>query len=473
MRFGYLLFLILVSCASTPTGLGNNVPSWVLKTPQTEGDSYVFVASGTSASGDAGEAEKAAAVDLRDQIISYLGVKVTSTTSATAKGSLDSFRTSVEQSVVSQSKAEIAGLRIADRFPLKQGQNLTIYLKALYNKADLDQEKARLAALFAQINDSVSKPEQKGDLLNATGDIQGALDQYTQAALAALNPQVDNGAISFARNLGKATTMVSQLTLLPQTNPSSTVVGQPFAQPFAVKLVRGSGAEAVPIAGASLRFNYKVRQNGHLVLRSVPETTGSDGIALCHLPAPDFAGQAELIVVLDAGPFLDRLSQVPYESRTPVDALEDAVGKTRVNIEYRVVSAALKYPIAWACPQADASSGWTEVMTKAGFQLHTVSSEGLEGASEEKAFRLLVSRSPRTPRVAWGEFRVEQTGKDGDMVTARVTGTVKVEETATARLLYSVTRTRWGVGASLSEAETSAFHQLGADLGTSVVDNLP
>ncbi|NNM53759.1 MAG: hypothetical protein HKM05_03440 [Spirochaetales bacterium] len=473
MRLRYLLLLTLASCASAPAGLGTNVPSWVLKTPQTEGDSYVFVASGTSATGDAGQAEKAAAVDLRDQIISYLGVKVTSTTSATAKGSLDSFRTSVEQTVVSQSKAEIAGLRIADRFPLKQGQSLTLYVKALYNKADLDQEKARIAALFAQIDDSVSKPEQKGDLLNSTGDIQGALDQYTQAALASLNPQVDNGAISFARNLGKATTMVSQLTLIAQENPRSTVVGEPFPQPFAVKLVRGTGADALPVAGASLRFNYKVRQNGHLVLRSVPEMTGQDGIATCQLPAPDFAGHAELIVVLDAGPFLDRLSQVPYESRTPVDALEDAVGRTRLNIAYQVVSAALKYPIAWACAQNEASSGFTQVMTKAGFQLRSVSSEGLGGASDERILRLLTSRSPRTPRVAWGEFRVDQTGKDGNMITARVSGTVKVEEVATGRLLYSVTRGRWGVGASVKEAETSAFHQLGADLGTSVIDNLP
>jgi hypothetical protein len=479
----------VASCSSTGSkNLEKALPSWVTHTPSDEGDSYVFVGSGTSESGDIGTAEKAAAADLRDQIVSYLGVQVTSTSTATAKGSLDSYQAQVEQTVVSKSKAEVAGLRIADRFPLQRGKSLTIYLKALYNKVDLDREKARLQALFAEIDDAVSIPEKKGDNLAASGDIFGAIDQYTLAAAAALNPNVDNARIRLERNLGKAQTLLSRLTILPLIGRQTTEVGQAFPKPFAVKVVLGSTLTDPPVSGVSLRFNYKKKVNGRLVFASEMIKTDNKGVASFAYPVPDFATTDNVIVVFDIGPFLDRLSGVPRSSRDRVEALEDTVGKSRVNLPFTVVSGARKIPLSLLLLELDsqgavlshfdAQSSLTSVLTKADFRITTLRSTdeaSLANASDDRVLSTLrkIAEREGAKRLGFGTASITQLTEDGGMFTAQVNGQFKVWDLHTGNLLYSESKTRIAVGSDKVSATANAMRQLGEEFGKSLVDNLP
>lgn len=463
------------------------LPDWVVHTPKTEDDDYVFVASGTDPTGDLGAAEKAAAQDLKDQVTTYLGVKVTTTTNAKAKGSLDSYQANVEQSVVSQSKAQVSGLRVSERFPVQTGASLTLYIKALYKQSELDREKARIAALFIEVQDAVAKPEAEGDRLAAQGNYMDAVSQYVLAASAATGPEIENASIKMDRNLGKAQTILSKVRLISQTPPQKTTLGVPFGQTFDVLVVYGSQENPTPLAGVNLRFNYKTRKSGRVLMAGAAVKTDEKGLASFTFPTPDFAARDNLIVVLDVNPFLERLALLPKAQQNKVSAIEDVSAQSRLTLPYTIESAAKETPLALALLDLDdaanplkkpeSANAVQEVLTKAGFTLSPIPGfdpaklRNLDDGAALGALRPLVDKS--IPRVAFGTLSVSEVSQDGKVFTARAVGTIKVFDLASGKLLYVLTKSRRSIGGDKTTAVAASLRELGTDLGTTLVDELP
>ena len=80
------LLLFTTGCASGPEAGGGSAaatpPDWVLNPPEADDQYVYFTGSGTSSSGSLAEAEEAARGGVLDEIMRYLGVRITSETTA-------------------------------------------------------------------------------------------------------------------------------------------------------------------------------------------------------------------------------------------------------------------------------------------------------------------------------------------------------------------------------------------------------
>ena len=107
-----ILFILLFGCATaSQKSINSNTvrkpPDWVFTPPPLDNRYMYFTGSGTSRTGDIAEGEQIARGVVLDAIMRYLGVDITSKTTAVAKGSLDSFKTDITQTLTSKSSGKI------------------------------------------------------------------------------------------------------------------------------------------------------------------------------------------------------------------------------------------------------------------------------------------------------------------------------------------------------------------------------
>jgi hypothetical protein len=75
-------------------------------------------------------------------------------------------------------------------------------------------------------------------------------------------------------------------------------------------------------------------------------------------------------------------------------------------------------------------------------------------------------------RVVYGTAQISDHSQDGQTVIIQVTGTVKVVELATGKILLAVNRSKRAQGTNASAALATAFKKLGEDLGTALINQL-
>ena len=150
------LCALLFGCAASAAKPGGGVPDWVKSPPAADQDFMYFTGSGMSKENDQAKAEEAARATLMDSIMQYVGVTVTSETTATAKASLDSFKSDVVQQLKTTGSGRISGLEMKDKYLDKSDSGTTVWLLARYNKADLLKEKKRLEEI-ARVRDEARR----------------------------------------------------------------------------------------------------------------------------------------------------------------------------------------------------------------------------------------------------------------------------------------------------------------------------
>ena len=75
-------------------------------------------------------------------------------------------------------------------------------------------------------------------------------------------------------------------------------------------------------------------------------------------------------------------------------------------------------------------------------------------------------------RAVFGTARISDHSQDGDYVIIQVTGTVKVADLATGRILLTVNKTKRAQGTNTASALAAAFKRLGEDIGDEVITKL-
>jgi hypothetical protein len=84
-----------------------------------------------------------------------------------------------------------------------------------------------------------------------------------------------------------------------------------------------------------------------------------------------------------------------------------------------------------------------------------------------------LSQTPGTERAIVGTASVDNFYKDQDRYIIRVTGSVKVIDLATMKVLYEKSLMKSLTGVNLEAARMSAFKQLGKDLGSKIAVETP
>ncbi|MEI6876022.1 MAG: hypothetical protein WCL50_12935, partial [Spirochaetota bacterium] len=235
---------ILAACASLA---GPGAPSWVLSTPKADGTETYFVGSASTPGKNLTMATDDATANLVASIMRYIGVKVTVESSATARATLDSYTADIRQTVTTEATNRIAGFSVKDRYSTydKTSGKTTVYLLVAYKTADLEREKARIAAAFVEKTDAVAKPEAEGKAHLAAGRNWDALGSFVNAALAASGSDIDNAAIKVERNLANAREALKSLRLLVSPPKAPIFSGAPYPEVFQIRLVSGSDSRGV------------------------------------------------------------------------------------------------------------------------------------------------------------------------------------------------------------------------------------
>jgi len=487
------LLLALLSCASAPKGTASKEgekkapPDWVLTPPKETAQYYFFVGSASDPKGDAVRAEEQAVYSLIAEITRYLGVRVTSETTSEARATLDRFQAQVTQQVKQEGAARVSGLRVADKFIQREGDRVSVYILAQYDRAELEKEKARIAAIFQEQVDAVAIPESKGKRLETQGDLFGAIRSYIEAAIAAATSKVENADIKFERNINNAKRVVSRIGLVPLTKEVSGMIGEPLPASFRVKIVDGQAESDPPVAGAEVQVSYKeARSLGRPTVRTVALKSGEDGIVEFKHPVPTFVGKESVVMVLDLSSYLTPLENVPRQYRSLVNSLEDLVLSKRVDLPYTVVSRAKNIPTGVVVLDLDAAgnptgssrtmAGVLEGLTEEGFKAVSISLDpvALKGKGDSDIIRAIASQfGDQIDRIVFGSVAIDEFIENRGQFQVRVTGTLKAAELKTGQVLYTKRMLKRSIGSNAEAAIGAAFRNLGLDFGKDLARNLP
>ena len=479
--------LLYSACASGPGGEASQPPpEWVLNPPEADDQYAYFTGSGTSDKGVLAEAEQAARGAVLDEIMRYLGVRVTSETTATARASLDDFRTDVVQQLTSTSSGRVTGLEIAEKWQVEQAGGLTLYLLARYNKTDLAREKRRLEQVFQEKIEAVSGPEQEAQDLAAGGQLYQAAVRYLDAAAAAFKSDLENSEIKFERNINQASDVVRRIALVKLNNNLTTYLGQQFQEPFRAKVVDGSGSDDPGVAGASVRVVYKVmRPDGRAAVRTETVKADAEGMVAFRSPAPNFVGKERLIMSLDMSDAMESLLDLPDELYNQVEGFEQLVLNKKVTFSFESLSAASRISTGVAVFDLDASDnpisltetsdGLLEKLGQAGFKLDNlpVAVTNIAGRPTAQVIRFLKNNfAGQVERAIFGTAKISDHAQDKNTVIIQVTGTVTVVELSSGRTLLTVNRSKRAQGTNTSAALSTAFKKLGEDMAEAIINQL-
>jgi hypothetical protein len=421
-----------------------------------------------------------------DEIMRYLGVRITSETTATARASVDDFQTDVVQQLTSRSSGRVTGLEIAEKWQVQQAGGLTLYLLARYNKTDLAKEKRRLEEVFQEKIEAISGPELEAQELESLGQLYQAALRYLDAASAAFKSDLENVEIKFERNINQASNAIRSIGVVKLNDNLSTYMGQEFAEPFRAKVVNGSTADDPGVEGASVRVVYKImRSSGRPSVRTETAKTDASGVVSFQAPAPNFVGKEQLTMSLDISDALESLFDVPDELYSQVEGFEQLVLNKKITFSFESMSMASLISTGIAVFDLDASgnpialtetsAGLLETLGQAGFQVNNlpVAVTNVAGSSPAQVAQFLNNNfGAQVERAIFGTAKISDHTQDKDTVIIQVTGTVTVVELASGKTLLTVNKSKRAQGTNASAALSTAFKKLGEDIGEAIVNQL-
>lgn len=482
------LFVVLTaaSCVSSPKPA--KAPDWILTTPPPDATYTYFVAASSDAKGDAAVATDDAANALIAQITRFMGVKITVESTGEAKGTLDSYSANVTNVVKQSGSSQVSGFSIKDRYQVKEGTAVTVYILAQYATVELNKEKARIAAVFKEQEDAVAKPEAAGDAAASAGRAFDAVKSYVEAVVAASGSGVDNAAIKLERNANKARTVLGRLRFVSVGAPTTANIGKEFGKPFQAKLVFGEGDSAPGIPGAEVFVTYQRRQSsGRVVTRTERAMTDGAGLVSFTPPPPDFVGKATMSFALNLESTSQLLDKVPAAYAAIVDAIRDDLSRRSVSFQYLIASEAKTVPTGVAVVDLNdegkpagtsvAQGGLFETLAKEKFKAGLAPLDGALVASLDDAAILKAAKaqySAGISRLIYGTAKIDSVTKDGSMWQAAARMTVRCVDFATGAVLYSVEKTSIVVASDEASAKRSALLQVGRDaVAKDLMANLP
>ncbi len=450
--------------APTPTvkAAAVKAPAWTTKSTYTEGSNLVFVLAG---------AEKADVASLALQsMTTYLNLPLNATTPQPASAAVQAFLKKMSATIPTNSF-------------INNGHG---WWRLVVNKAEWDNSQAHLAALFQVVPaDPLAEQEKAADEAFQQGRYFEAVNQYVGVASAAVaegsTPQKDR----FQSVLAKAQAILSQFTLASPTPAQETQAGRPFDSAFTANLTYGTGAQVRPVGGALLRFSYKTKVNGHLVMTGQTLKTDAQGNASLALPTPDFGVKDNVVVMIDVNPWLEALAKVPQPLRDPVGKFEPLSANRKILVPYTVDSASKQVPLIVALADFDdrggierrqeSTSALIAALKDAGFQASglSINLSLLKSPKENVVLTAWRFQGKTTGRAVYGTVNLVSAGAADSQFTAEVTGTVKVVDLATSQPVYQYKNSKIVNAPDKASAITQGFRQWAVDAAAAMADELP
>jgi len=480
-RFLPVILAAAVICSACTTS-AELAPAWTNAPPDDNAEYTYFLGIGSASSGDEGAASAEAASLIVADITKFLGVRITSDTTAEAKDAYGKFESSLISVVQEKSSARLSGLRMSKRHVESDESGVTVYLLAEYGTAELKAEKIRLAELFKEKQEAISGPEKEGDKLVLELKYYRSAVQYIEAALAASNSDLENADLKFERNIIKARESIDHLKIENVSAPPGTYVGEDFDQDFRVRL----SSDGINIEGLPVTVSYKeLRENGRKTIRTHTVLTDSEGIAAFRPPAPEWVGNEKITFFLDMRAVIEPLEEVSFKLLQYVDGLEQAVNAKRTSFNFEVLSKAVEIPTCVMVMDVDRSgnplnktdtaSGILSELSDAGFDVFILPVDyRMTAVSDTELIELVREQYGNIyQRFIFGTAEISSFEESSGSVIVKVTGKIKAVELESGRILFSASEQKRARGGNNSATISAAFSSLGRMYGDKLVSDLP
>lgn len=477
------LAAIASACASSPA---REVPKWVLAVPAPDATTTWFTGSASIDGRDVAGADEAATADLVASIMRYVGAKVSVESSAVAKATLDSYKADITQSVHTAADNRVAGFSIKDRYVAwdPAARRSTVYILAGYRTVDLEAEKKRIAAVFAEKVDAVAAPEAQGDNFASQNRDWDAAGSYVNAAVAASASDIDNADLKFRRNLDKALAAVSTLRVEITPPQGTAYVASAWPGPFVIRVLQGSSGTPVP--GTAILVSYPRRQGPRIAQRTVSATTDAKGVASFLPPSPDFVGDGRFSVRVDFDALSTKLDTLPARLSPSADALRQAFATAAAEVKVSVATRAAAYQTAVALVDEAgdgtalatrvAAQALMDAFVQAGVATNLVSVDPalVDQGNDGAVIQAVAAAGKNAQRIVYGQARVLSTRNDGGAWLATVRVSARVLDVSAGRLLWSGERQASSVGSDESSAIAAAMRDAGGNtLAAELLASLP
>ena len=472
-----IITLLISACATT-----SEIPGWVNSPPENNSEYTYFIGIGSDKAGDQGAASAEAASLIISEITKYLGVRVSSNTTAEARDAYGEFESKLTAVVNESSSARLTGLTISNKWVEQADSGVNVYLLAEYSTKELLAEKKRLDNLFKEKQEAISGPESEGDSLFSELKYYRASIKYIEAALAASTSDLENADLKFERNITKARDAIERLEIKNVSGPESVYVGEKFDEDFVVRLT----SSGQPVEGLPVTVSYKeLRANGRKTALTHTVLTDSEGLASFEAPAVQWVGNEKITFFLDMRAVIEPLEDVSFKLLQYVDGLEQAVNSKRTFFEYNVFSKAVEVPTCVMVMDVDRSgnplnksdtaSGIISELSDAGFDVFILPVDyRMTAVSDSELIALIHEQYGNIyERFIFGTAEISSFEESDSSVIVKVTGKIKAVELETGKILFSASEQKRAMGSSNSATISAAFSSLGRMYGSRLVSDLP
>jgi hypothetical protein len=284
------------------------------------------------------------------------------------------------------------------------------------------------------------------------------------------------------RALQKAVEVGARLVLSTVSGPATVPLGVEVDDPIIFVLRDDRGR---PVAGAAVGISYVDRRGSRDVVRTSALLSDDAGLVEFRHPAPERVGEFIVTARLDLQPLLSMLDSLPRAVSAQVDAVEDAVVNVRATHRFVVLSRAREIPTAVIVLDLDATGGFmpddlvaggiVESLSQSGFQLRSVVVEPrqlLELTPTEAIAFLRERISVDVTRIIVGSAQIVDFQED-DGFLVKVSGSVTAVDLASGAVLYSASGIKNARSRTADRAVSTAFAELGRQLGEDLASNLP
>ena len=480
----FILVSACVSQAQTPKSL-LKAPDWFLNQPKDDSTFRYFVGSGSSSKGDVAGAEKIAVQDIIDKIFFYIGVEVSSNTTAEAKASKDKFESDIQQVVKTQGQTRLSGFELMEKLPLEKGDNVTIYVLARYNKKELDARKAEIEKMFKEREEAISGPEKEGIDLADKGKYFQAVIKFIEAATAASTSKVANAEIKFKRNIDEAKEAVDKINLIKLNDNLEGHAGQKFSEPFKLKVTNGTSEDDPGVPGVLIEVTYKIVSKSGVSPKTTKVKTKENGMLEFDHPIPDFVGADTVKMTLNLESYTSALSDVPAQYSELVDSLESLIVGKKTVFAYKVSSNAKNIITGIVIldinvdggPLSKTETGQSllSALTEEKFKTKNLPlkpSELLDKGDFDIIEILTAKYSSDAERAIFGTARILSFSDNDDRKIAKCSGTVQVVDLKTKEILLTIVKDVNEMGKDENQAQSAAFKKLGKEIGKEIKNKL-
>ncbi len=488
--YNSLLFVftfVLAGCVSTPPDAkaAQTAPDWFLSQPKDDATYRYFVGSGTSKSGDMAEAEQVAVGDIINKIFFYIGVEITSDTTADAKASKDKFESEISQVVKTSGRTKLSGFELVEKLPVEKSGETTLYVLARYNKKELDARKAEMERIFRERDEAISKPEKEGTDLSNKGKFYQAAIKFIAAAAAASTSKVANAEIYFKRNIDLAMQSVEMITFVKVNDNLEGLAGQKFGEPFRLKVADGADEDSPGIPDAAIEITYMTATKTGTTTKFVKTKTDSKGIVEFEHPIPEFVGPGSVTMALNLESYMEGLGSVRKEYADMVEGLEDLIATKRTKFSYEITSNSKNINTGIvildidqdgaALPKTETGQALLAELTAQKFKIKSLAMKPAEllDKGDFDVIEILETRfAATTERAIFGTARILSFSSNAGKVVAKCTATIQVVDLKSKEVLLTIVKDANGMGNDEAQAQSAAFKSIGKLIGTEIKNKL-